>query len=182
MTRPITSPPGYRADPKQVSGEDNASALRIATSAHATHRRGLGSPDAAGANRSADSGKHESGHNGVDVSTAAVGGGCRVSRAVRGLGRSRNAVRIRQSPASLPALAHPAATSVSAPVAAPPTRATARARLQSAADRAASKHIGDSRNRGIAGSRRSRSPRYTVDLTTMQHLWRQAGRRATDPI
>ena len=47
--------------------------LLFATSAHATHRRGLGSTDAAGANRSAGSCKHESGHDGVDVSTAAVG-------------------------------------------------------------------------------------------------------------
>jgi len=39
----------------------------------ATHRRGLGSTDAAGANRSAGSCKHESGHDGVGVSAAAVG-------------------------------------------------------------------------------------------------------------
>jgi hypothetical protein len=47
--------------------------LLVATSAHATHRRGLGSTDAAGANRNAGSCKHESGHDGVDVSTAALG-------------------------------------------------------------------------------------------------------------
>jgi hypothetical protein len=46
---------------------------RFATSAHATHRRGIGSTDAAGANRSSGSCKHESGHDGVDVNTAAVG-------------------------------------------------------------------------------------------------------------
>jgi hypothetical protein len=46
-----------------------------------------------------------------------------------------------------------------APVAAPPTRATARVRLQAAANRAASKHIGDTRNRGKAGPRTSRSRR-----------------------
>ena len=39
----------------------------------ATHRRGLGSTDAAGTNRSAGSCKHESGHDGVGVSAAAVG-------------------------------------------------------------------------------------------------------------
>jgi hypothetical protein len=48
----------------------------------------------------------------------------------------------------------PTATRASAPVAAPPTRATARVRLQAAADRAAIKHIGDSRNRGKAGPSR----------------------------
>jgi hypothetical protein len=46
---------------------------QFATSAHANHRRGLGSTDPAGANRSAVSCKHESGHDCVDVSTAAVG-------------------------------------------------------------------------------------------------------------
>jgi len=56
-----------------------AGALLLATSAHATHRRGLGSTDAAGANQSAGGCKHESGHDGVDVSTAAVGGGCRAN-------------------------------------------------------------------------------------------------------
>jgi hypothetical protein len=47
--------------------------LRFATSAHATHRRGIGSTDAARANRSSGTCKQESGHDGVDVSTAAVG-------------------------------------------------------------------------------------------------------------
>ena len=63
---------------------------------------------------------------------------------------------------------HPAATGASAPVAAPPTRTTARVRLEAAADRAASKHIGDSRNRGIAGLPVWPSPRYAVAHTKMR--------------
>jgi hypothetical protein len=42
------------------------------------------------------------------------------------------------------------------------------ARLQAASDRGASKHFDDSRNRGIAGRSMRRSPRYTVDHTTMR--------------
>jgi len=52
---------------------DAVSVLSFATSAHPTYRRRLRSTDAAGANRSTGSCKHESGHDGVDVSTAAVG-------------------------------------------------------------------------------------------------------------
>ena len=64
----------YRADTEeQVSGADKQPALQIATSAHATHRREIGPTDAAGGNRSSGSCKHQSGHDGVDISTAAVG-------------------------------------------------------------------------------------------------------------
>ena len=47
-------------------------ALFAVTNAHATHRR-VRSTDAAGANRASGSCKHKSGHERVDVSTAAVG-------------------------------------------------------------------------------------------------------------
>ena len=63
----------------------------------------------------------------------------------------------------------------SAPVAAPPTRATARVRMQAAADRAASNHIGDSRNRGKGGQ-----PAWRITAPDRRgrgdaHLWRDTG-------
>jgi uncharacterized protein (DUF427 family) len=70
----------------------------------------------------------------------------------------------------------PAATT-SLPLVAAPARERQGVRLQVAADRGASKHFDDSRNRGIAGRPARPSPRYTVDQTTMRTFGEERVRR-----
>jgi hypothetical protein len=65
--------PEYRAAMEAGAGLELAGDLLLATSAHAAHHRRIGPTDARALAEGPDACKHESGHDGVDTTTAARG-------------------------------------------------------------------------------------------------------------